>query len=247
MSTVYLAMLPFLSRRPAVRKTLSLFAIFALGCGDKTPPEPAAAEPDPAPVVAEPEPEPEPPPPPPPPEPNADINVTFTFTDGSSKSGHVKRIERSTDWFAEKGWEDSDNKLTVELEGAGTLIESSWSEIASVTVLPGKVPGDVDCTYSSEYTPWMYTCELRSPTKAKTTDGKAWTVNTRHKWLFTFDDDSTVEFYMVKYPTRMQDSERVSLDDDQGENYDMYSQLQDQLRLDAKSTSMVKSIKITAP
>jgi len=231
-----------------VRRTFSLLFVFALGCGDKTPPEPAPAEPEPAPVAEpEPEPEPEPPPPPPPPEPNADLNATFTFADGSTKSGHVKRIERGTDWYAEAGWEDSETKTTVELEGGGTLKDVSWAELKSVNLTPGKVPGDVDCTYSSDYTPWMYTCELRTPTKAKTTDGKAWSVNTRHMWRFTFDDDSTVEFYLVKHPMRMQDTERVSIDDEQGENYDMYSQLQDELRQDVKSDRIVKAITISAP
>ena len=233
-----------------MRKYLPFLVAFAMGCGEKTPPEPAG-EPEPAPVevVSEPEPEadPEPPLPPPPPEPNADLTATFTFADGTSKTGHVKRIERGADWYAEDGWEDSSTKTTVELDGNGTLLDAPWTDLKSVTLAPGKVPGDVDCTYSSSYTPWMYTCELRTPTKVVTTDGKSWTANTRHKWRFTFDDDTTVEFYLAKYPTRLQDSERVSLEDDQGENYDMYSQLQDQLRLDVKSDKVVKSIKITAP
>ncbi len=234
-----------------MRRALPLLFIFSLACGEKNPPE-TLAEPEPgaAPeVVAEPEPEPEPvpPPPPPPPEPNADLNVTFTFADGSTKSGHVKRIERGSDWYAEMGWEDSEAKTTVELEGHGTLRDAAWSEIKAVSSNVGKVPDDVDCTYSSDFTPWMYTCELRTPTKVTARDGKSWTANTRHKWRFTYDDDSTVEFYLVKYPVRMQDTEQVSLEDEMGENYDLYSQLQDQLRLDVEDDTLVKSIKITVP
>jgi hypothetical protein len=217
----------------------------AISCGDKKPPEAAAEPAEPAPVVEvepEPEPEPEPPPPPPPPASNADFNVTVTLADGSSQSGHVKRVERSSDWFAETGWEDGDYKTKIELEGNGTLIEAPWSDIKSITVRPGSVPGDVDCTYSSEYSPWMYTCELRTPSTAVTTDGKKWTVTTRHKWRFTLDDGTEIEFWLNKHPARAQDERVVTIDDPIGENYDMYKTLQQQLR-DEKGT-LPKSITI---
>lgn len=229
--------------------TLSLLFVVA-ACGEKTPPTPAVEEAvAEAPAAPEPEaeadPEPEPAYEPPPPADNADLKITVNFSDGTSKSGHVKRIERSADWYAEEGWETDAGSLKIELEGNGTLKEVTWSDLTSISVSPGKVPGDVDCTYSSDYTPWMYTCTLRTPSTAKTSDGKSWTVNTRHKWRFTYDDDSQVEFWLAKHPARMQDEKVVELDDDIGENYDMYTQLQDQLRQEVGG--LVKSVSVSAP
>ena len=221
-----------------------------VACGEKKPPEAAAEEATaaveeaPAPV-AEPEPEPEPEPTPPPePEPpanNADVSLSVSFGDGTTASGHISRIERSSDWYGEMGWEDSASKLTIELEGNGTLRDATWNEIKSISIAPGAVSSATDCTYSSEYSPWMYTCELRTPSTAITTDGKKWKVNTRHKWKFIYDDGTEVEFWLTKHPARMQDTEAVTLDTVNPENYAIYQQLQDQLRTEVKST--VRSIK----
>ncbi|MED5371703.1 MAG: hypothetical protein VX899_11850, partial [Myxococcota bacterium] len=166
---------------------------------------------------------------------NADLQLTLSNKDGSSVGGHVVRIERGEDWYAENGWTDEERKLTIELEGNGTLKEVPWTEVASVTIAHGKIPSDVDCTYSSDYTPWMYTCALRTPTTVKLKDGSSWKANTRHKWHFVFEDGSEVEFYLAKYPVRMQDERAVTIDDEQGENYDMYTQLQGQLREEIKT------------
>ena len=129
---------------------LSLALVLALtACGEKKAPEPApvaAVEPAPAPVTPEPE---YVPPPPEPPKPNADMNLTIAYADGKTVSGHVKRIERSTDFYADSGWEDAKGYLTLTLEGNGTEKEAMWTEIGTITVTPGKIPADVDCTYSS--------------------------------------------------------------------------------------------------
>ncbi len=223
----------------------SLSLLFA--CGDKKPPEAAAevaevAEAPAAEPVPEPEPEPEPEPVvEAPPADNADIKLTVTFGAGTTNSGHIRRIERSSDWFAETGWEDSENKITLELEGNGTLKDVSWSEIKTITVSPGTVSSDTDCTYSSDYTPWMYTCELRTPTTAVTTDGKKWTVNSRHKWRFTYDDGTEIEFWLTKHPARLQDTNTVGLDTVNPENYEIYKALQAQLRTERQSS--IRSIK----
>lgn len=231
-------------------RMISLAALLlAVGCGEKKAPTPAVEEAvsDAPPVAEEPEPEPvvEAEPVPEPPKDNADLGIVVAFGGGASTNGHVKRIERSSDWYAEEGWSMEDSDLLVALEGNGTLKDVPWSEIKSITVSSGKIPGDVDCTYSSDFTPWMYTCTLRTPTKATTTDGKSWTVTSRHKWRFTYDDDSTAEFWLAKHPARMQDTEAVSLEDEQGEDYEIYTQLQDQLRQEIGG--LVKSVKVTAP
>ena len=69
----------------------------------------------------------------------------------------------------------------------------------------------------------------------KLKDGSSWTANTRHKWHFVMEDGSEVEFYLTKHAARMQDGRVVTIDDAQGENYDMYTQLQDQLRQEIKT------------
>lgn len=219
---------------------ISLFALAA--CGEKTPPEPAAVEAPVAAVEPEPEPEPMPEPEPEPPKANADFNVTITYADGRTQSGHVKRVERASDFYGDTGWEDAGSKLLLGLETGSSLADLPWSDIGTITLTPGKVPADVDCTYSSETQPWTYTCELRTPTSATTKDGKKWTVTTRYKWRLTFDDGSTTEFWLVKHMVRMQDTKVVTIDDPIGENYDIYTQLQDQLRVEVKG--LVKTIQV---
>ena len=222
-------------------KSLSLVVSIISGltllaaCGDKSPPASSgdAVEEAPAAPAVEPEPEPEevaPPPPPAPPADNADLNMTMTLADGSKVSGHVVRIERGEDWHADNGWTDEERKLKIELEDKGQLREATWDEVASIGLRAGKIPSEVDCTYSSEFSPWMYTCELRTPTTVRLKDGTAWLSNTRHKWHFVMEDGSEVEFYLTKHAVRMQDERVVTIDDAQGENYDMYTQLQDHLR-----------------
>ena len=98
-------------------------------------------------------------------------------------------------------------------------------------------PADSDCAYSSDYSPWMYTCEVKCKSTATTTDGKKWAVVSRHKWRFTFDDGTVVEFWFYKHPARMQDPDNTD-----GENYNVYIQLQDRLREEMKS--LVTSIRV---
>lgn len=217
--------------------------LFLAACGEKKAPEPAvveaAVEAPPVEPIVEPE---YTPPPPAPKRDNADFNATVTFSGGKTASGHVKRVERSTDWYGEEGWEDDDSYLKVALEGNGTLKDATWKEMSSITVTPGKMATDVDCTYSSDYSPWMYTCELKTPTNGTTTDGKKWTVTSRYKWRFTFDDDSSVEFWMARYPARLQETRVYEYDEEVVENYQIYTQLQDTLR--QQTGEIVKSVTI---
>ncbi|MCO4744034.1 MAG: hypothetical protein KC912_04550 [Proteobacteria bacterium] len=230
--------------------TLTALVLIA-GCGDKTKPEAAAANPEPAPAavevekpVAEPEPEPEPPEvtKPAAPTPNADFNATLTFGDGRVVEGHVIRVERGEDWYAEKGWTDRDMKLTVTLEGNGTEIEANWADIGTINIGYGTSRSDIDCTYDSAFLPWMYMCVLRTTTKVKTTDGKAWSANGRHKWQFTFDDGQTEEFFIYKLPAREQDNRTPEPGVEMPENAQLYASLQESVLENAKTS--LKSITI---
>jgi len=198
------------------------------------PVEVAAPEP-------EPEPEPEPAPPPPPPN-NADLNLTIEWADGTSKSGHVKRIERSSDWYGEKEWYTAENRLSLTVEAPnGQESEAAWADIASMRIRPGNASNS-DCSYESDYMPWMYTCEVRNQSTAKLKTGQNRSITSRHKWRLTFDDDSQVEFWLYKHAARMQDGGDVEYGMEMGENYAIYQQLQQQLREELKG--LIKSIRV---
>ena len=220
-------------------------ALLLVACGKKKAPEaaadatPATTAPAPAPEPEAP-PEPEPEPEPEPPKSNADFNAVITLVDGTTHSGHVKRVERGHDWYAENGYSDDSGDLKLELEGNGTLVEKTWDEIDRIDIAYEGRSG-IDCTYDSNFTPWMYMCVLRNTPKTRTTDGKTWTVTTRNKWKFPFDDDSEVEFYVHKLPAREQDDEAAGLDS--VENYDLYGKLQGSV-MELAKTSAVKSIDI---
>jgi hypothetical protein len=209
------------------RRFLLPFVVMMSCAGKKPPP----AEPTPPPPVVAPEPppppEPEEPPAPKAATPNADLNVAITHADGSVKQGHVVRIERGEDVYAENGWTDTASKLVISLVAGSTTVDKPWTDIAQIDIKYG-TKADIDCLYDSEFTPWMYMCTLRSTSTAKTTDGKTWTVDTRHKWKFTFADGSSEEFYAEKLPVREQDSAEVTLDGG-GENPALYSKLQAQV------------------
>ena len=228
--------------------------IFVIGlltaCGEKAPPEAAAeAAAEAAPEVApepKPEPEPEPVPEPEPamPSTNADLQVGVSLNDGSSKSGHVWLVQRSTDWYGEEGWTSAVDEVKLQLEGNGTEIHAPWADIKKISVTIAKVSESSDCTYDSNYTPWMYDCTLRNKGNAVTTDGRSWEITDRHKWRLSFDGGEELEFWLYKHPARQQDDETVGLDS-AGENYDLYIGLQDRLREEVKT--MVAGVTVSAP
>ncbi len=240
-----------------MRGSMWIFTLgFAVACGEKTPPEPAAEptpaapeevapapEPD-ATLAPEPEPEPEPAAEPALPSSTVDLTVTVKLNDGSTKAGHAWLIERSTDWYGEEGWTASAADVKLQLEGNGTEIKSPWAEIASISVEIAKVSESSDCTYDSDYSPWMYDCTLRNKGKAVTTDGRSWDITDRHKWRISFDGGESQEFWLYKHPARQQDAQTVGLDSS-GENYDLYIELQDRLREEVKT--MVTGVTVTAP
>ena len=154
---------------------------------------------------------------------NADLNVAMTFADGRKVEGHVIRVERGQDWFAEQGWVDSASKLVLTLDGGGTEVDRAWTDIASVDVKYGGKT-DVDCMYESEFTPWMYSCTLQTTPTVKTRDGKSWSATTRNKWRFVFDNGTTEEFFLKKLPVRQQ--EDPSEGHAGSENHALYAALQ---------------------
>lgn len=214
---------------------LACVAGFFTACATTPTPAPEPVV-EATPVELAPEPEPEPiPEPEPVPVVNADLTVSLKWANGESKNGHVKRIERSSDWYGEKEWYTQANRLTVTMEAAnGQESEPAWTEIASITIKPGKA-SNADCAYESDYMPWMYTCEVKNKSTANLKSGARHSPTSRHKWRFTFDDDSQVEFWLYKHAARMQDGGNVEYGMDIGENYAIYQQLQQELRVDLKS------------
>lgn len=210
---------------------------FAGGKKPKTPTPPPPVEISVPPVVEE-----TAPPPPPAPEPpknNADFHATIAHADGHTVTGHVVRVERGDDWYADNGWVDATPKLTVELEAAGTNADKAWTDISTIDVKYG-TKSDIDCTYESEFTPWMYTCTLKTTAAVKTKDAKSWTSTSRYKWRFTFEDGSTDEFFLYKLPARKQDTTEVTLDSVSPENAALYAELQAEVqRAAAKSVTKI--------
>jgi hypothetical protein len=196
----------------------------------------------PAPVAAPP-PADEAPPAPPEPVHNADINATITYANGTTKGGHIKGIERTVDFYGDEGWTSEEGKLRLTLEANGTEKQVAWKDVKSLIVTPGKIPDDVDCTYSSDFTPWMYECTLRTTVAATLKDGSKGAITNRHMWRFTMDDGSTVEFSIYKYAAREQDTKVVDFGDESTENFALYTKLQDKLRTDVKG-ALVKSITV---
>ncbi len=227
-----------------MRRLLPLLCLTLLAAkGGKNKPVPAPVEAAPPPVEAAPAPVEEAPPPAPEPIRNADLTVSIAYADGSTKGGHVKGIERSVDFYGDEGWTSDDGKLRLMVEANGTEKGVPWKDVKSITVTPGKLPDEVDCTYSSDFTPWMYECTLRTTAAVVLKDGSKGVVSNRHLWRFTLDDGATVEFSVYKYVVREQDSKVVEFGDESTENFGLYSRLQDRLRADVKA-AIVKSITV---
>lgn len=214
-----------------------------LACGEKAAPvetakptEVAVETPAPVEEVVEevtPEPEPEPKP-----EPNADFNTTITFSDGTSKSGHVMRVERSSDFYGMKEWVDKESKLTIFAESGSTAKDVVWTDLKSVSVVPKK--GDISCVYESEWNPWLYVCTNKTTSSLIDSSGKRWGLDSKHKWRFTFDDESVVEFWIQNIRTIEQDTVEMELGMDDYENTSLYSKLREEL----SNITYVKSVTI---
>lgn len=229
-----------------MRKLAPIFFLLLLGAKGSKKNETTAPTPTPEPAPAAPA-EPEPPPPAEPAAPkvvsNASLMVTMTFMDGTTRTGKVTGVEKATDYYGDEGWATEDSKLKVAVEVGTTEKYVGWSEIKSITITPGKVPDEVDCTYSSDFNPWMYECTLKTTAAIVLKDGTKGTTSTRSQWRFTFEDGSQVNFFLYKQLARQQDTRELQFGEDVPENVELYTQLQDTLRTDTKG-KMVKSITV---
>lgn len=201
-------------------------------------PAPAPAVEAPAPVEAPPVEE--APPPPPARLKNVSMRVTLAMADGSTKSMDVTGLERAEDFHADTGWTSSAGSLKITLEVGKTEKEVSWSDLKSITIAPGKMPDDVDCSYNSDFNPFMYECSIRTTTTAVLKDGSKGVVITRNKWRLSSEESGAAEFYLSKHTERMQGE---ATDGDQFEDPGMYTKIQQALRETLK-TNLVKSITI---
>ncbi len=202
-------------------------------------PAPAPVAPPAAPAVA-PEPEPEPAPPAAT-SPNADFQATLFHADGTSTKGHVIRVDRGSDRYAQDGWTDAPAKLTVTLEGGGTEIESAWKDIRQIDIKYAPLT-DADCQFDTSFTPTMYLCVLKSTPTTKTADGKTWTAASLHKWKFSFEGGTTEEFYIYKLPALQQEPEEANLKDGGVENTQLYATLQANLSAMMKGKAVTKVV-----
>ena len=211
----------------------SMFLTLVFACGEKktevevaTPPA-AVEEVVEAPVeepIEETIPEPEPKP-----ESNADFNTTLTFSDGTTKSGHVIRVEASTDSYGMKDWLDSESRLTIFAEAGNTAKDLAWNEIKSISISPKSSP--INCVYESDWSPWLYVCTKKTTTSLTDAEGKKWSANATNKWRFYFDDDTEVEFWIQNIRAMRQDTVEVELGMDAYENPDLYAQLRSEVEV----------------
>jgi hypothetical protein len=171
---------------------------------------------------------------------NASLDLVLTYADNTSETVHVRRVERSRDWWGESEWLSEERYLSLTMEAGGAETEVPWEDVVSLNITPGNVRSDTDCTYDSDYRPWMYTCELRCRSRARSRSGISYDVVDRHKWRFILDDDREIEFWVSKQPARLQDDGNVASGMDHGENYAIYGELQAELR--NRVRTMIKSI-----
>ena len=173
---------------------------------DKKKPEEAPPPPPPAPVEEPAEPAEPPPPPPPTAVKNTSFQATIAWVGQDGRAGHVVGVERTVDFNGYDGWTSEARKLTIQVEVDGAEREIAWTDLASVTVTPGKVPADVDCTSNSAIEPMMYECTLRTTAAAVLKDGTKAQITDRHVWRLTWEDESTTELQLYKYTVRMPDT-----------------------------------------
>ncbi len=171
---------------------------------------------------------------------NANLSVAITRADGSTQKLAVTGIERSVDFMGDQGWSSEAKDLKITIEVGATEKSVAWTDVKSVSITPAAVT-DADCTYASDFSPWMYECTLKTTANLVMKDGSKGVVNNRHKWRFTTDEGAATEFWLYKHTAREQDepAENGENEEDMG----MYTKLQDQLRTELK-TSLVKSVAV---
>lgn len=209
---------------------------------DKKPAEPPPPPPAAEPAVEEPAPE-EPPPPPPEPEvvKNTSFQASLTWVGGTPRAGHVTGLERTVDFNGYDGWTAEERKLKLQVEVAGVEKEIAWTDVASISITPGKVPDDVDCTSNSAIEPMMYECTLRTTSSAVLKDGSKALVTDRHMWRFTWEDGTTTELQVYKFTVRVPDA--TSEGEDAGSAPAPFVELQAQISAALKS-GLLKTVEI---
>ena len=174
---------------------------------------------------------------------NVSLGINVTFADGTTKNGKLTGIERTVDFNGDEGWTADEGKIKLTVENGNSEKQVAWKDVKSLTVVPGKIPDDIDCTYSSDVSPWMYECTLKTTVNAVLKDGSKGTVTNRHRWRFSYEDGSQIELSVYKYTVREPDDRELQFGDEATENTALYTRLQDKLRKDAKSV-LVKAISV---
>lgn len=172
---------------------------------------------------------------------NVSLKVSLTSADGKTKGGQVIRIERGQDIYGDKGWLDDEKSLKFYVESSKEYKKITWAEVKSVSIKVTNAK-EIDCLYSSDYTPWMYECGVKLAASLTTKDGKRYTADSGHKWRFFFEDGSESEFWLKRHYARQQDERAVQLGDDT-ENRDLYKALQTELKAEIKG-ALIKSISV---
>ena len=221
---------------------MNLSVIFLLACGPKEPTKtiPEAVTPPPEEVAPPPEPTAPEPPPEPEIESNADFNATFKLADGSSKSGHVIRLEKNKKYNGMGEWTDKKSRLSIEISKGSEIKEVDYSEIKKITIVPTSTKkNDSDCNFESDYEPRLYWCKQATKSKAYLKDGSVWSIDDKYKWQFYFDDDSTQSFWLNTYRVLEQEEEAVGMNDSDINN-DLIGKLKEQLAVELTSTMVVQ-------
>jgi hypothetical protein len=174
---------------------------------------------------------------------NASFSATITYADGTTKGGKLVGVERTADFYGDEGWTEEAGKLKLTVESGSTEKQVAWADVKSISIAPGKIPDEVDCSYSSDTDPWTYECTLRTTASVVLKDGSKGNVSNRHQWRFTWEDTSTTELQVFKYTLREPDDRQIEFGQEVGENFALYSKLQDRIRQDVK-TKLVKSITV---
>jgi hypothetical protein len=236
--------------RRVVFPLLFLSLVAAKGGKKKDAAEAAPPAPEPAPAAAAEAPPAEETPPPAPEAPappkvvrNASLSATLTFADGTTKGGKIIGVERTADFYGDEGWTEDASKLKLTVEAGSTEKQVAWTDVKSITIAPGKMPDDVDCTFSSDFNPWMYECTLKTTANVVLKDGSKGIVSNRHHWRFTWEDTTTTDFQVYKYVVREPDDRELEFGSDAQENFALYSRLQDRIRQDVK-TKVIKTITV---
>ena len=104
-----------------------------------------------------------------------------------------------------------------------------------------------NCVYSSDWTPWLYSCAVPTKSSAKTSNGRVWNVDTKYKYKMYFDTEDPenpeiISFWLNTHRTIKQDDAVVRLGDLNPENSSLYLQLQKQLQMESKTTMVTKIV-----